>query len=265
MFDEKFSQLHDVQNPLDQFAQATELLSFNQQLGVEIARVRKQAIERAVNEYGMSYTAVAEAVGLTKGRIAQIKKSAPPEERRFFGYGPINLAIPQRLQEGRRFSQLDYGDLRARTKLKDFLESLAFETRQVEVTENQSLDFFGDTVAICGPKNSSVIRELLQSDHRIHFVEMSPGNWRLEDPAGEEITGNGDLGYIGRIPYGKQQILIVAGLHVAGSIGAVEYLITNLQKVYEKFGTQSFSMLIDSEMDEVGNFMSTEVVEAKSL
>ncbi len=74
MFDEKFSQLHDVQNPLDQFAQATELLSFNQQLGVEIARVRKQAIERAVNEYGMSYSAVAEAVGLTKGRIAQIKK-----------------------------------------------------------------------------------------------------------------------------------------------------------------------------------------------
>lgn len=265
MFDEKFSQLHDVKNPLDQFAQATELLSFNQQLGVEIARVRKQAIERAVNEYRMSYSAVAEAVGLTKGRIAQIKKSAPPGERRFFGYGPINLAIPQRVQEGRQFSQVDYGDLQARTKLKDFLESLAFETRQVEVTEDQSLDFFGDTVAICGPKNSSVVRKLLQSDHRIHFVELSSGSWRIEDSAGEEITGNGDLGYIGRIPYGKQQILIVAGLHVAGSIGAVEYLVTNLPKVYEKFGTQSFSMLIDSEMDEVGNFKSTEVVEAKFL
>lgn len=265
MFDEKFSQLHDVQNPLDQFAQATELLSFNQQLRVEIARVRKHAIERAVNEYGMSYSAVAEAVGLTKGRIAQIKKSAPPEERRFFGYGPINLAIPQRVQEGRQFSHVDYGDLQARTKLKDFLENLAFETRQVEVTENQTLDFFGDTVAICGPKNSSVIRELLQSDQRIHFVELSSGDWHIEDSAGEEITGIGDLGYIGRLPYGKRQILIVAGLHVAGSIGAIEYLITHLPKLYEKVSTQNFSMLIDSKMDELGNFKSTEIREAKPL
>lgn len=265
MFDEKFSQLHDVQNPLDQFAQATELLSFNQQLGVEIARVRKQAIERAVNEYGMSYSAVAEAVGLTKGRIAQIKKSAPPEERRFFGYGPVNLVIPQRVQEGRQFSQVDYGDLQARKKLKDFLDSLAFETRQVEITENQPLDFFGDTVAICGPKNSSVVRELLQSDQRIHFAELSSGSWRIEDSAGEEITGTGDLGYIGRMPYENHQILIVAGLHVAGSIGAVDYLVTHLLELYKKVGTENFSMLIDSKMDDRGNFESSPICEAQLL
>lgn len=265
MFDEKFSQLHGVQNPLEQFMQATELLSFNQQLGVEIARVRKQAIERAVHEYGMSYSAVAEAVGLTRGRIAQIKKSAPPEERRFFGFGPVNLAIPQRLQEGRQFSQVDYGDLQARTKLKEFLESLAFETHQIEITENQTLDFWGDTVAICGPKNSFMVREILKSDQRIRFVESSTGNWRVEDSDGEEISGEGDLGYIGRIPNGNNQILIVAGLHVAGSIGAIEYLITHLPKLYEKVSTQNFSMLIDSKMDELGNFKSTEIREAKPL
>ncbi len=71
---------------------------------------------------------------------------------------------------------MDYGDLQARTKLKEFLESLAFETHQVEITYNQTLDFWGDTVAICGPKNSSVIRKLLKSDQRISFVESSLGS-----------------------------------------------------------------------------------------
>lgn len=265
MFDEKFSQLHDVQNPLQQFAQATELLSFNQQLGVEIARVRKQAIERAVHECGMSYSAVAESVGLTRGRIAQIKKSAPPEERRFFGFGPVNLAIPQRIQEGRQFSQVDYGDLQARMKLNDFLENLAFETRHVEVTEHQALEFLGDVVAICGPKNSSVVRELLQSDQRIQFVELTSGSWQIADSEGEEIRGAGDLGYIGRVPYGNRQILIVAGLHVAGSIGAVDYLVTHLSKLYKKVGTANFSMLIDSKMDDRGNFESSPICEAQLL
>ncbi len=57
----------------------------------------------------------------------------------------------------------------------------------------------------------------------------------------------------------------MAGLHVAGSIGAIEYLISHLPNLYEKIGTQNFSMLIDSKMDELGNFNSTAIGEAMPL
>jgi hypothetical protein len=46
----------------------------------------------------MTYTAVA---GLSKGRITQIRQTAPPSERAFFGVGPVTIAVPERTMPGR--------------------------------------------------------------------------------------------------------------------------------------------------------------------
>ncbi|MFC7660888.1 helix-turn-helix domain-containing protein [Pseudonocardia benzenivorans] len=55
---------------------------------MELARLRRAAIEEARDQLGGSYTEVAKAFGLTKGRITQIRNSAPPAHRAFFGVGP---------------------------------------------------------------------------------------------------------------------------------------------------------------------------------
>jgi hypothetical protein len=49
----------------------------------------------------LSFSAVAAQLGLSKGRISQIRQSAPPVERRFFGVGPLTIAVPLRPIEGR--------------------------------------------------------------------------------------------------------------------------------------------------------------------
>src|SRR5947209_8313665 len=84
-----------------------------QQRSVELARLRRDAINRAAQERGLSFTAVAEAIGLSKGRITQIRQSAPPTERAFFGVGPVTVAIPERQVEHRPFPVLSAEDTEA--------------------------------------------------------------------------------------------------------------------------------------------------------
>ena len=46
-------------------------------LSEELAQLRKAAVIRAHDELGMSYTDVAAAAGISKGRVTQIRKSSP--------------------------------------------------------------------------------------------------------------------------------------------------------------------------------------------
>src|SRR5699024_3360814 len=75
---------------------ATELLTLYQQRATELARLRRAAIEETHRERGMSYTEIAAALGITKGRITQIRGTAPGPERVFFGVGPVSIGVPLR-------------------------------------------------------------------------------------------------------------------------------------------------------------------------
>ncbi len=74
---DEFAAVRAEQDPLVQARLATELIGTYQQRSVELARLRKVAIERAARERGMTMSAVAVEIGLTKGRITQIRQSAP--------------------------------------------------------------------------------------------------------------------------------------------------------------------------------------------
>lgn len=84
-----FESVRRERDPLKRAKLATLLLSTYQQRSVELARLRKEAISDAASSTGMTYTAIAESLGLTKGRVTQIRQSAPPAERAFFGVGPL--------------------------------------------------------------------------------------------------------------------------------------------------------------------------------
>src|ERR1044071_7121188 len=76
---------------------ATDLLTTYQQRAAELARLRRAAIEEA-HHSGMSYTEIAAALGITKGRITQIRSTAPDPERALFGVGPVSIGVPWRYQ-----------------------------------------------------------------------------------------------------------------------------------------------------------------------
>lgn len=59
--------------PIQRARRASELIDTYRAEVTEIAEIRRQAIEDAHEHTDMSYTAIADALNLTKGRITQIR------------------------------------------------------------------------------------------------------------------------------------------------------------------------------------------------
>ncbi|WP_246872171.1 hypothetical protein [Nocardia rhamnosiphila] len=90
----EFDEVRSDPDPVRRGQRATELITLYQQRATELARLRKEAIEEA-HRTGLSFTEIAGLLGVTKGRISQIRTSAPPAERAFFGVGPVAVGIPR--------------------------------------------------------------------------------------------------------------------------------------------------------------------------
>jgi len=58
-----------------------------------------------------------------------------------------------------------------------------------------------------------------------------------------------DVAYLGRVALSGRPLLVIAGVHAIGSVGAVEYLSRHLADLYAEVGTKEFSMVIASDHD----------------
>ena len=118
-----FDEVRAEPDALQLARRATDLIGLYQQRSIELARLRKQAIERAANERGMTMTAVAAEIGLSKGRITQIRQSAPPLERVLFGVGPITVAVPQRAMPDRSLPVISAEDSLTAERMTELLDT----------------------------------------------------------------------------------------------------------------------------------------------
>ncbi|MFD6443634.1 hypothetical protein ACFWEJ_00935 [Promicromonospora sp. NPDC060204] len=251
---EDFEDIRTDGDPIRQARRATELLVIYGQRTTELARLRKAAIDRAHDELGMSYTEVANQVGISKGRITQLRKSAPPVERAFFGVGPVTVAIPLRAIGDRTHGVIAAEDDAAAKGLTGILESLSLATDIFQIPTSGEWDPPTDAVAICGPKSSRVTAEAIEADPYLSFEPDSDGRWVITDRATGEVflspadIGDpaGDIAYIARIHRHSRILLIVAGVHALGSVGAVEYLRRHLAEVYAAVGDNPFSLVVTS-------------------
>jgi hypothetical protein len=264
--DDVVERVRQEPDPIRRARLAGELINTYQQRSVELARLRKEAINAAA-ETGLSFSAVADRLGLTRGRISQIRRSAPPAERAFFGVGPITCAYPLRNVPGRALPVVSSEDELAKDRLIRLLDDLAFKTDPFGIPPGGAWDPPpGDVVAICGPGNSEVTAEALTSDPFLRFDrDPESGLWTIEDrDSGERFISpldlsNGvsdlsqirwsDFSYVGRVAYRDRTLLIIAGIHALGSVGAVDYLTKHLPELYAKVDTNRFSLVIRSDHD----------------
>ena len=244
---------------------ATELLGYYQQCGTELARIRREAVDELVNTRGVPSNAVAAELGLTKGRITQIRQSSPPRERAFFGIGPVELVTPLR-DSDRPAGVVVLEDVKASERLEALMRSLSLDVRQHRLRETETWSPTGDTVAICGPKSSTSVRQLLGHDPYLRFEEHD-GRWGIRNFASGDLLNSPkddgdsstDIAYIGRLPHNDGVVLVIAGVHALGSIGAVDYLAAELPPLYAEVGPSPFSMVIRTE------FKGTEPISHKVL
>lgn len=252
-------------DPLRQAQKATKLLTLYQQRSVELARLRKEAIGRAVKETGMTYAAVAQAVGLSKGRITQIRQTAPPPHRALFGIGPVSLLIPARSLPSRSTSVVALEDTEAAEGMRTLLTSLHFHVHQAPLLPSTDLPP-GDVVAICGPKSSAAVARIIAADPVMDFGQRSNGRWTIRHrTTGAELVSplddaeaDSDHAYVSRVTQADRTLVVVAGIHALGSIGAVEYLTRYAPALYNATDGGDFSLAISSTF----NGLTTSTTEA---
>lgn len=248
----EFEQVRSEPDPIQRGRRATELITLYQQRAAELARLRKEAIEEA-HRKGLNYTEIAELLGITKGRISQIKSGAPPAERAFFGVGPVTVGIPRR-DAGADDTAVDARDRAARHLVEKVLARLSLASSRFEIDPDAEDVPAGDTVVICDPGSAPVVQELLAADEALS-LEKTDGEWCLVDKAtGLRYTAPAegepgpDIGFLGRREEDGRVIVQIAGVTSAGSHGVAHWLDSNVSGLYEP-AARSVSAIVESDID----------------
>jgi hypothetical protein len=217
------------------------------------------AIDEAASERGMSLAAVAAEIGLSKGRTTQIRHGAPPPERALFGVGPVTVAVPTRKVAERGLPVISAEDSIAAERLTAQLTVLGFTVAQYRIPVDGLWTPSGDVISICGPTSSPVTAQALAADPLLEFVADETGRYGIAD----RVTGTRylsdmdddqpsprDVAYVGRLPYRDGTLLVIAGVHAIGSVGAVHHLAGHADEVYRIVGEGCWSAVIASRHDE---------------
>jgi len=255
---DEFDDVRRDPDPIRRGRRATELLTVYQQRAAELARLRRAAIEDAHQSRGMSYTQIAAAMGITKGRISQIRGTAPAPERAFFGTGPVSVGVP--LRHGvtdRQRPLIAAEDAQAGEEITWLLGGYGLAVTRYQIGPGTAAPPPGDTVVVCGPKSAPVGAALLARDKildmredagRWQIVHLSTGE-RYGSPADEPVPAGADLAYVGRHQDGDHVAVHIAGIHAIGSLGAVRYLAAHLAELFAQAGDTSFSLVVRASYD----------------
>jgi hypothetical protein len=236
---------------------ASELLTTHQGFVNQLAAIRRKAIAE-LRATGLSYAQVGEALGVSRGRIAQLRGPAVDIEQDFFGGKIVAITTPLRTS-GTDRPVIAHEDFASATSLARFLETFEIETTMGQVGADGAIDFSPPAlVAICGPKSSPMIADLITNDPVYDFSRGADGRWRIEDRrTGETFASpmdgrepeDADYTYLGRLPGPDgRPVLVIAGIHAIGSLGAVHFLTrtANLHGLHRQVGIGAFSAVIAS-------------------
>ena len=246
-----------IDDPAARAKRASELLTAHQGYVNQLASIRREAIAE-LRAAGLSYAQVGEALGVSRGRIAQLRGPALDIEQEFFGGKVVAITTPLRTSGVER-PVIAHEDFAAATSLARFLETFDIETTMAQVSPAGDIDFSPPAlVAICGPKSSPVIRSLIAADPVYDFSPDNHGQWRILDrrsgtafasPIDEATPGTADVAYVARLhrPNGRR-FLVIAGVHAIGSLGAVHFLTrtANLHELHRRVADHPFSMIVSA-------------------
>ncbi|MEU4245836.1 hypothetical protein AB0F15_00305 [Amycolatopsis sp. NPDC026612] len=251
--EDEFESVRRDPDPLRRGKRASSLLTVYQQRATELARLRKAAIEEAHQQLGLSYTEIAASLGITKGRVTQIRSSAPRPERAFFGVGPVSIGVPYRYQTTDRERPLIAAeDAQTGEQLELLLGNLSLTVSRFQIEPDLEKVPAGDAIVVCGPKSAPIGAALLDADPTLSMVEAD-GRWwitheasgeRFGSPADEVDRQDGDIAYVSRHVIDGRVIVHIAGIHGIGSLGATHFLTGHLGEIFASAGTEGCSLIV---------------------
>ena len=154
--------------------------------------------------------AIADIIGVSQARIAQLREAGPPPERAFLGTDRLTVAIPLKTEAASGRPVAAQEDFAAFNLLADLTRDLQLEATAEYIPLGGELDLNRDNlIVICGPRLSPVVGEVLQSDPALGFDQDDDGRWLLRDRRTSEVYKSpsdlpqsrpADVGYLSRLP-----------------------------------------------------------------
>jgi hypothetical protein len=257
---EDVKRVAEIASHADRARAASELLTELQASVTETARLRRESIAW-LRERGYSLAAIADIIGVSRARIAQLREAGPPPERAFLGTDRLTVAIPLKTEASSGRPVVAQEDFAAFNLLADLARDLQLDAGAEYIPLGGELDLNRDNlIVICGPRLSLLVRDVLQTDPVLGFDQDDDGRWFLRDRrTGQSYRSPSDLpqpqpsdfGYLSRLrrPDGNGTFVLLTGIHAVGSHGIIDYLRRELTDLYEEVDLQPFSTLITTEYD----------------
>ncbi|MBH8586386.1 MULTISPECIES: hypothetical protein [unclassified Thermoactinomyces] len=180
---------------------------------------------------------------------------------KFFGSDKIRIYFPGR-DLGRKIPVIAAEDFYAAYHLAEFLKKHNIIVELQHIPPNSKINFEPGSIVICGPKTSTKLKEILDSDPCYKFKEEN-GIWKfietatnneLISPSDKDPVENIDIAYFGRLKLSTNDpnfVTVIAGIHAIGSYGVVRYIanLKILKQIDEATNNQRFSTLISTYYD----------------
>lgn len=258
MSDAAFEAVRRESDPVERARLAGRLIVLFEQHAVELARLRLEAIEEALEAGLVTSPTLCEKLGLSQSRLAQIRKFAPTAERALFGVGPVEIWIPERRLGDGQQRVVAAEDQDAGEKVRDLLTrlQLSASVRHIPVDDSDWAPQH-DAVVICGPEVSPVVQAWLDRDPVATFVQRE-GLWRIllraedRELASPLETGEPtDLAYVSKVTdeQGRARVHL-AGLHASGSLAAVEWLDQHTKEMWRTMRDRDFTAVISGDLED---------------
>lgn len=253
---EEVRKLAAHEDPVVRARESSALLAYHQDVVTELSRIRREAVQELITR-GLSYSQIAEKIGVSRSRIGQITKSGPLSERAFLGDGSLTVVVGEKKEQDQGRPVIAVETSLAFDRLKNLASSYQLDASQEPVPPPGIFDLNRDNlVVLSGPRLFPMVGQILASDPSLRFEQDEDGAWQLRDLQTNQIYRSDpgkaqDFGYLGRLPRpdGRGLFLVAAGLHAASTQGVIAYLETSLAELYAEVKKARFSMIIECSYD----------------
>jgi hypothetical protein len=271
--------LRNVADPAERARQASTLIDDLRAARDEASLIRKTALE-TLRARGMTQTEIAQATGMTRGRLSQVIAPKTAAWRPFLAPDaehPVTVALAEKRETERGQPAIAKTTMTAFGQIRELAAAAGTSASYEAVPPPGIIDLNRpNLVALIGPRISALVAQVITSDPAVRWERDGLGNWYVIDvKTGTEYHSDYDGGWstgqrgnrrcfahMGRIrrPDGQGSFLYLGGTHAPGTAGAVEMLTRDIAALWEQAHRSLWSAISQTVMSEDGTIVSVEFV-----